>query len=68
MSIPLDMKLIETVDGFNSHKFLRNPASQNIYLYLTSFVKMLSEHHFLKQISDLEYWTGDAGKDMLLIY
>lgn len=61
-SIPVDTELIKTVHGYDSHNFLTNPAGQNIYLYLTSFVKLLSEYHFSQRIEDLKILDWGCGK------
>lgn len=60
--IPLDVELLKTVDGFASHSFLKNPAGQNIYLYLTLFVKALSERHCQQKIDALQILDWGSGK------
>ncbi len=60
--LPFDTELADIVKGFDSHNFLKNPASQNIYLYLTSFVKAISEYHFSKKLVDLEILDWGCGK------
>ncbi|HHP7229823.1 MAG TPA: class I SAM-dependent methyltransferase [Xenococcaceae cyanobacterium] len=60
--ISLDIELIKTVNEYDSHKFLRNSAGQNIYLYLTLFIKMLSEYHFSKPIQNMKILDWGCGK------
>ncbi|MEM9009458.1 MAG: class I SAM-dependent methyltransferase [Cyanobacteria bacterium P01_F01_bin.86] len=60
--ISLDLQLIEIIEDFDSHKFLKNPAGQNIHLYLTLFVKTLAEQYFLKPIQDLAILDWGCGK------
>jgi SAM-dependent methyltransferase len=61
-SFNLDLELIDIVKEFSSHSFLRNPASQNSYLYLTNYVRILSEIHFDRPISDLKILDWGTGK------
>jgi len=61
-AIALDPELTESVQGYDSHNFLINPAGQNIYLYLTLFVKMLVEYHFGQSISELKILDWGCGK------
>ncbi|WP_425214653.1 class I SAM-dependent methyltransferase [Tumidithrix helvetica] len=44
--MPLDKNLIEIIKEYKNHFFLINPSGQNVYLYLTYFVKNLIEYHF----------------------
>lgn len=60
--VDLDPKLIEFVDGTDSHNFLKNPAGQNVYLYLTLFIKRLSEYYFSKKIHELKILDWGCGK------
>ena len=60
--IDLDTNLLETVGEYDSHQFLINPAGQNIYLYLTSFVKLLSEYYFKRSIRELKILDWGCGK------
>ena len=62
MPIPFDSELLATVDGFSSHGFLQNPAGQNIYLYLTAFVKELSERYCDRPISEIKILDWGCGK------
>ncbi len=61
-SIPLDIELTKTVEKHDGHEFLINPASQNVYLYLTQFVKTFSEPYFSKKINDLQILDWGCGK------
>ena len=61
-AIALDTELIDTVQEYDSHKFLTNPAGQNVYLYLTLFVKMLCEYHFERSVSELKILDWGCGK------
>ena len=61
-NLPLDQELVECVREEPSHSFLMNPAGQNVYLYLTHLVKLLSEHHFGRDISQLQILDWGCGK------
>lgn len=61
-AIALDTELIEIIQEYDSHRFLVNPAGQNVYLYLTLFVKMLSEYHFNRSIAELKILDWGCGK------
>lgn len=57
-----DDDLVEMVKGTETHHFLINPSSQLIYQYLTLFVKVFSEQHWERSISDLTILDWGAGK------
>ncbi len=59
---PLDDEIRETAATLPSHSFLANPSGQYIYVYLTRFVKALSEKHFERPFSDLEILDWGCGK------
>jgi SAM-dependent methyltransferase len=61
-SLELDLELIDVVKKYPSHNFLINPAGQNLYLYLTKYLTLLSELHFKKSISDLRFLDWGTGK------
>ncbi|MDP8241279.1 MAG: class I SAM-dependent methyltransferase [Candidatus Hatepunaea meridiana] len=58
----LDKYLCEIAQNHPSHWFLENPASQNIYLYLTKYVKTISESHFNKKFNDMRILDWGCGK------
>jgi SAM-dependent methyltransferase len=60
--VPLDEDLLKIVDAFPSHSFLKNPAGQNIYLYLTRYVKVLTEYYFDKSIDKVNILDWGCGK------
>ena len=60
--IPLDKELTEIVSGYESHSFLKNPAGQNVYLYLCDYVKILSEYWFKKGFQELKILDWGCGK------
>jgi SAM-dependent methyltransferase len=52
-----------------THAFLNNPAGQNLYVYLTRFVKALSEKHFRRpfnQVAVLDWGCGKGHVSKLL--
>lgn len=60
--IPLDVDLLQIVEGFSSHNFLKNPSGQNVYLYLTKYVKVLCEYYCNKDIKELNILDWGCGK------
>lgn len=59
---PLNQQLLDLTLDADSHAFLRNPTSQNVYLYLTSYVKAFSEYWFKKSLSELKILDWGCGK------
>ena len=59
---PLNQQMVDLTLDADSHAFLRNPASQNVYLYLTSYVKAFSEYWFKKSLSELKILDWGCGK------
>jgi SAM-dependent methyltransferase len=59
---PLDEEITETASTIPSHHFLKNPAGQYLYVYLTRFVKALSERHFQRPFSDVSVLDWGCGK------
>lgn len=57
-----DVELSQMVDGYASHDFLQNPASQTIYQYLLSYVKHVSTDVFRKNKSKIEILDWGCGK------
>lgn len=57
-----DFELIELVKDYPSHQFLVNRSGQLIYLYLTQYVKKLSEFYFRKNLSELMILDWGCGK------
>lgn len=58
----LNQQLIDLVRHTDSHAFLKNPASQNIYLYLTDYVRAFSEYWFEKSSTTLRVLDWGCGK------
>jgi SAM-dependent methyltransferase len=59
---PLDEEIRVTAATLPSHSFLANPSGQYLYVYLTRFVKALSEKHFDCTFSDLSVLDWGCGK------
>ncbi len=59
---PLDLDLLKITANYLSHGFLKNPASLNVYQYLTGFVKDFSEHYYKKGINNLKILDWGAGR------
>ncbi len=59
---PLNEHILDLTLNTQSHAFLRNAACQNIYLYLTSYVKAFSEYWFKKSLSELKILDWGCGK------
>ncbi len=59
---PLDEEIRETSAPVPSHHFLANPSGQYLYVYLTRFVKALSERHFGRPFGQLSVLDWGCGK------
>lgn len=59
---PLDEEIREVSASVGSHSFLANPAGQYCLVYLTRFVRALSEVHFRRPFSDLNVLDWGCGK------
>jgi SAM-dependent methyltransferase len=59
---PLNQQIAEIAASYASHSFLENPTSQNVYTYLTQFVKSLAEYHSGRPISNLSVLDWGCGK------
>jgi SAM-dependent methyltransferase len=59
---PLDEEIRETASALPSHNFLANPSGQYPYIYLTRFVRALSEQHFGRPFSDVTVLDWGCGK------
>jgi SAM-dependent methyltransferase len=59
---PLDEEIRAIAATLPSHRFLANPSGQNAQVYLTRFVKALSEQHFARPFSDLSVLDWGCGK------
>lgn len=59
---PLDHDLIRIVESYPSHRFLANPASQNLFLYLTRYVMNVLELHFQSSIDTIDILDWGCGK------
>ena len=59
--LPLSRTLLQAGGG-PKNAFLTNPSSQNVYVYLTHFVRRLSEAWFSKTADRLEVLDWGCGK------
>jgi SAM-dependent methyltransferase len=59
---PLDEEIRVTAATLSSHRFLVNPSSQNVQIYLTQFVQALSEQHFGCAFNNLSVLDWGCGK------
>ncbi len=59
---PLDHEITAAAATQPSHNFLKNPSGQYLYVYLTRFVKALSEQHFGCPFGDLSVLDWGCGK------
>jgi len=57
--------LIDLSANLENHLFLKNPASQNIYLYLTNYVRGFSENWFHTNLSSLKILDWGCGKGFI---
>ena len=62
---PLNQQIFDLTLNLQSHAFLRNAACQNIYLYLTNYVKAFSEYWFKKSLSNLMILDWGCGKGQI---
>jgi SAM-dependent methyltransferase len=59
---PLDRQITDVAATLPSHGFLKNPAGQYLYVYLTRFVKALSEQHLERPFNELSVLDWGCGK------
>jgi len=59
---PLDQEISAVAATLPSHSFLKNPSGQYLYVYLTRFVKALSEHYFRRPFSAVSVLDWGCGK------
>lgn len=59
---PLDDYLSTIASDYPSHFFLSNPSGQNVFLYLTKFVKTFSEDYFKKEFGSIKVMDWGCGK------
>lgn len=62
LRIPLDEDLRRIGAVHPSHRFLENPAGQNVYLYLLAYVKSVCEWHFALPFQETRILDWGAGK------
>src|SRR5436305_975458 len=60
--VELSPRLSEIVASTETHSFLSNPGSQNIFIYLTKLVKVVSEAWFQLSASSLRILDWGCGK------
>jgi len=58
----LDKDIISLAKGLPSHGFLANPSGLYPYVYLTQYVKALSQYHFGTKFSRLKILDWGCGK------
>lgn len=61
-SWPLDDEITAVASTLPSHRFLQNPASQYIYIYLTRYVRQLAEQHTGQPFNRLSVLDWGCGK------
>jgi len=59
---PKDLELNDLVKDHQSHFFLRNPAGQRTYIYLTEYIKAVAEFQFSRPASEIKILDWGAGK------
>jgi len=59
---PLDQQITAVAASLPSHSFLQNPAGQYPYVYLTRFVKALSEQRMQRSFNELAVLDWGCGK------
>lgn len=67
--LPLNQQLINLVGDIDSHAFLTNPASQNVFLYLTDYVRAVLEYWFgasCDKVSVLDWGCGKGHISFLM--
>jgi SAM-dependent methyltransferase len=63
--LPLNQRLIDLSADLDSHAFLQNPASQNIYLYLTDYVSDFSSKWLGRSLRSLKILDWGCGKGFI---
>ena len=66
---PLDQEIRAIARQIPSHGFLHNPASHYVYIYLTRYVQLMSEHvlgHPFGALSVLDWGCGKGHVSKLL--
>jgi SAM-dependent methyltransferase len=59
---PLDDEIVKIASMVPSHAFLANPSGHYAFIYLTRFVKELSERHFDTPFAQLDVLDWGCGK------
>lgn len=62
---PFNADIMRDARSQPSHDFLRNPASHNVYIYLTQHIKSLSEHVLARPFSSLSVLDWGCGKGFI---
>ena len=65
--LPLNPSLLDAAGDAPGHAFLTNPASHNIYLYLTEYVKAFTERWFDRPIGELRLLDWGCGKGLVTL-
>jgi SAM-dependent methyltransferase len=59
---PLDHEITAISSAEPSHRFLQNPAGQYAYIYLTQYVRAVSERHFGFPFGEVDILDWGCGK------
>lgn len=62
MPQPLSQPLLSMAQGHATHRFLLNPAGQNVYLYLTHYIRTFAEAWFDRPFSTVKVLDWGCGK------
>ncbi len=66
--IPLNQKLLNIINDVDEdYTFLKNPAGQNVYLYLCEYVKNFSEWYFKKSPQNIKVLDWGCGKGQVTL-
>lgn len=61
----INNQLVDLSRNLESHSFLRNPASQSIYLYLIDYVRGFCENWFQADLTTLKFLDWGCGKGFI---
>lgn len=59
---PLDQEITAIASSISSHRFLQNPSGQYAYIYLTNYVRAVSESHFGRPFNQITVLDWGCGK------
>lgn len=61
-TFPEDLELKEVVKEYETHKFLANPISQYIYIYLVNYLLSFSKEWFGRDVKSIKILDWGSGK------